>query len=120
MCRYAIHPNYRTHFACFSCRKAWKAYEAEVCPSCAGPAIRMGNDFHAPRKGNVNQWRKLELLHAQGVHFESRCGCDGPGRRPRTLADAKRVAPSAAALAALRGPNPPIAKIDRSLLVERR
>lgn len=48
----------------------------------------VGKDFHAPRRADRAQWRKVGLLVDEGLLFDS-CGCSGPGSRPRTLADAK-------------------------------
>lgn len=95
MCRYLTH-QYPQHFACLSCLVAFKGDRfggdtdgSRRCPSCAAPALAMGRDFKPPRKQATTQWRKLELLVGAGVRFDS-CGCGGPGKRPRTLADAKR------------------------------
>lgn len=98
MCRYAMH-DYPQHYACLECRLAFKGewdrgegYDGDRrCPHCAQPALAMGLDFKAPRKRNVGQWRKLALVVESGRRFAS-CGCNGPGRRPRTLADAKAEA----------------------------
>jgi hypothetical protein len=91
MCRYMEHP-YKTHWVCVPCRHVAK-YDPHVeprCPTCQEPLIDFGRDFKAPRKLATNQWRKLEILVAKNLLFKS-CGCTGPGRRPKTLADAKRV-----------------------------
>jgi Ser/Thr protein kinase RdoA (MazF antagonist) len=93
MCRYAIH-NYPEHYACFDCRVAVKgAFDQSSetqrrCGRCGGTMTAMGRDFAAPRRLAKNQWRKLEILVGEGVNFAS-CGCQGPGWRPRTLAEAK-------------------------------
>lgn len=50
--------------------------------------VDLGRDFHAPRRADDRQWRKVALLVGAGVTFDS-CGCTGPGPRPRTLADAR-------------------------------
>lgn len=65
--------------------------------------VDLGRDFHAPRHADVREWRKVALLvdacavaGARAVDplarkwrlFDS-CGCNGPGPRPRTLADAQ-------------------------------
>ena|SRR5579863_4864924 len=87
-CRYADH-NYKRHWACLACRKSFK-YEHSArkrkCPECGGHLVAIGLDFKAPRQNNINQWRKVELLHSAGVHFGS-SGWSGPGRRPKTLRD---------------------------------
>jgi hypothetical protein len=93
MCRYSMHPS-KTHFACLPCRftaKHWGAYWREPnvhCPHCGGLMIDLGHDFKAPRRGNECQWRKVDMLVAAGITFDS-CGCNGPGPRPKTLSDAK-------------------------------
>ena len=99
MCRYAWH-NYRDHFACFDCRKAFKywqwgvADEAAfrrdqqlrrvpreiVCPDCSAPMADMGLDFRAPPKADAEAWAVLRALHAHGFTFHS-CGC-GVGFTP--------------------------------------
>ena len=103
MCRYAFH-DYKQHLACFSCRKAFKAFDRVVianagcepalkvrtvsCPECRRPMVAMGLDFKAPRQSNWKQWRKVEILTRHGIRFNS-CGCGGPGYRPRTLAEVR-------------------------------
>ena len=101
MCRY-MYQQYSCHWACFNCRKAFKAWSAwtmpaitehskvvRVCPECAGPLYDLGQDFKPPRKLAVSQWKKIELLFDDGVTFHS-CGCTGPGPRPKTYSEAKR------------------------------
>jgi len=88
VCRYAEH-NYRTHYACLTCRHTAKYARglAPRCPACGVEMIDLGRDFAAPRQNAVRQWRKLEILVAAGWRFES-CGCRGPGLRPQTLGQA--------------------------------
>jgi hypothetical protein len=50
--------------------------------------LDLGKDFKAPRRQNLAQWRKVAMLAAAWITFDS-CGCRGPGSRPRTLAEAK-------------------------------
>jgi len=103
MCRYSWH-NYRDHFACFVCRKAfkqwqWKACDEDtfrtkqrlkhvprkiVCPVCAKPMTDMGLDFKAPRKNNVEAWAILEILARNGYRFWG-CGCSVGFTPPSTL-----------------------------------
>ncbi|WP_165247064.1 hypothetical protein [Paludisphaera soli] len=100
MCRYGFH-QYRDHFACFSCRKAfkqdqWEAPEGETwlrgsrripvsrrapCPDCTRPMVDMGLDFKAPPRADRKAWSILESLARAGVTFHN-CGCGGPGFRP--------------------------------------
>jgi DNA-directed RNA polymerase subunit RPC12/RpoP len=100
MCRYSRWGmDYNMPYACFNCRKSFKIssvwenyeekdYSGQKCPECGDMMTRMGHDFQAPRKQNKNQWRKLRLLVAAGITFNS-CGCEGPGYRPQTLSEAK-------------------------------
>lgn len=94
MCRYMF-DRYKTHWVCLTDRRCFKATKrparlktAPICPDCRRPMVDVGRDFHAPRRGNLTQWRKVALLVQNGLLFDS-CGCTGPGRRPRTLGDAK-------------------------------
>lgn len=102
MCRYAF-SGYRTHFACLDDRRAAKhpAGAAPRCPDCGQPMVELGRDFHAPRRADRRQWRKVAMLVRAGVRavdplrrggplFDS-CGCTGPGPRPAGLADAKTL-----------------------------
>lgn len=88
MCRYSEH-EYKTHWVCITDRHVAKSRNQRTCPFCQKLMADFGKDFKAPRKQSHNQWRKLELLVKSGMLFDS-CGCNGPGRRPKTLADAKR------------------------------
>jgi len=103
MCRYAWH-NYRDHFACFECRKAFKYWQwAEtdeagfqrrqrlqhvpreiVCPDCFQPMADMGLDFKAPPKADTEAWAVLRALYEHGFTFHS-CGCWVGFTPPRTL-----------------------------------
>ena len=100
MCRYGFH-NYRDHFACFRCRKAFKPLQREgreqrveigqarplrvprelVCPDCSHPMVDMGLDFKAPPRSDREMWQILEILHTHGFHFGG-CGCGGVGFVP--------------------------------------
>jgi hypothetical protein len=98
MCRYA-HQVYKSHFACFHCRKMFRqaplsdlpghrrpsSSEKRVvpCPECGIPMNNMGLDFKAPPHDDLKQWRKVEILFHHGFAYHS-CGC-GPGRRPGKL-----------------------------------
>jgi hypothetical protein len=105
MCRYAWH-NYRDHFACFDCRKAFKYWQWEetdesmfnrqqrlkhvpreiVCPDCSKPMADMGLDFKAPPKRNTEAWEILRILYEHGFTFHG-CGCDVGVYPPRKLRD---------------------------------
>ena len=103
MCRYAWH-NYRDHFACFDCRKAFKYWQWEeadkatfhrrqqlqhvpraiICPDCSKPMADMGLDFKAPPKRDLDAWAILQVLCEHGFTFHS-CGCSAGFTPPRTL-----------------------------------
>lgn len=104
MCRYGMSGPYKQHYACFKCRKAFKRRPDDdlpdhvtgqrddnapvPCPDCNQPMHNMGLDFEAPKKSDVKQWAKVELLYQHGFAFHS-CGCCGPGYRPSTLSEAE-------------------------------
>ena len=108
MCRYAWH-NYRDHFACFLCRKAFKYWQWEecdeitwnkrrnllhvpreiVCPDCARPMVDMGLDFKAPPRSDSVAWQILETLHSHGFNFQG-CGCYVGFKPPKTLRELPR------------------------------
>jgi hypothetical protein len=103
MCRYAWH-NYRDHFACFDCRKAFKYWQwketdegtfrerqrlqrvpREIsCPDCSKPMTDMGLDFRAPPKNDADAWEILRTLSTHGFTFHS-CGCGVGFTPPRPL-----------------------------------
>lgn len=101
MCRYAMYGPYKEHFACFSCRKAFKQtsrFELPgeprmgvrdprivLCPQCREPMRDMGLDFAAPARDDARQWKKVEILFDHGFTYHT-CGC-GAGARPARLRD---------------------------------
>lgn len=102
MCRYSMFSSIKTHFACVAHRRTAKhpIDATPRCQDCGELMIVLGRDFHAPRRDNRRQWRKIEMLVQAGVRaFDPRwreggslfdsCGCGGPGWRPVTLSDAK-------------------------------
>lgn len=63
------HANCKQHYACFSCRKAFKVRGTfnstatpAPCPECKQPMTAMGLLFRAPRQRAVKAWKKLEEL----------------------------------------------------------
>ena len=59
-------------FACFDCRVSMKRDQdvsTIVCPTCKGTMYRMGWSFHAPKKRDSEQWKKVQLLFAEGFRF---------------------------------------------------
>ncbi len=91
--------NYKSHYACFKCRKTFKrrlwvdvdrdsAYDENVesnkaiCPECGSLMVDMGLDFESPKKTDVKTWKHIEDLYKSGITFHS-CGCTGPGYIPK-------------------------------------
>mgnify|MGYP003348026144 CR=1 FL=1 len=66
-------PEYLIAHACFQCRKSWKVRgdTSAICPQCAAPLHEMGRAFAAPKKTDVEQWRKVEALWRHGYRFWS-------------------------------------------------
>ena len=59
-------------FACFDCRVAMKRDQDEetiICPTCEGTMYAMGWSFHAPKKRETDQWKKVQWLFAEGFRF---------------------------------------------------
>lgn len=73
-------PAYLAAYACFGCRVSFKrpipsrdgtpAYEP-TCPRCGSPLHEMGRSFTAPRKRDLRQWKKVEILWRNGFRFYS-------------------------------------------------
>ena len=93
--RFAFSGPYRQPYACFHCRKPFhatmewdrtKRRDMEfLCPECKQPMHSMGPDFQAPRKHDVQQWRKVKMLYDNSFAYHS-CGC-GAGHRPKRLSE---------------------------------
>jgi hypothetical protein len=70
-----MHPSYPylgAH-ACFSCQKSFKlSYERNhICLECGKTIYLMGRAFKAPKRGDNEQWRKVQTLYALGFRFHS-------------------------------------------------
>lgn len=62
----------RVSYACFDCRVAFKQEpnrDVAPCPNCGGDMYEMGWSFKAPSKRDVNQWKKVQILFAEGFRF---------------------------------------------------
>jgi hypothetical protein len=70
------HCGHKQHFACFTCRKAFKARgtfgsradRPFACPQCKRPMTPMGLLFRAPPQGAMKVWRRLEELAHDSPH----------------------------------------------------
>jgi DNA-directed RNA polymerase subunit RPC12/RpoP len=73
---------YLVAHACFACRKSWKIEPRENdeanCPDCGGVIRWMGRNFKAPKKRDIEQWKKVEALWNGGVRFQSQNLSDPP------------------------------------------
>jgi DNA-directed RNA polymerase subunit RPC12/RpoP len=65
--------------ACFNCRKSFKlSYEEEhICSNCGNKIYLMGRSFKAPKRRDLEQWKKVQKLYALGFRFH-RYGGDYP------------------------------------------
>jgi DNA-directed RNA polymerase subunit RPC12/RpoP len=94
MCRYAVKP-YKTSYVCVPCRHVAQSHYDKVttmrCPRCRADLVHVGRDFQAPRKGNKSGWDAVATVLAAGKTYDS-CGCNGPGYRPRTMAQVRQDA----------------------------
>ena len=75
-------------WACFDCHKTFKKpepileLEAYLCPDCKQPMTMMGKAFRSPKKENLEQWKKAEILVKNGFLFHRNAGA-----RPKRLKD---------------------------------
>jgi RNA polymerase subunit RPABC4/transcription elongation factor Spt4 len=69
-------PDYLVAHACFGCRKSWKLAEENtaICPDCGNAVHWMGRAFKAPKKSDIEQWKKVETLWQAGFRFLSHTG----------------------------------------------
>uniref|UniRef100_UPI00402B6970 hypothetical protein n=1 Tax=Methylomonas sp. PHL2-19 TaxID=3438878 RepID=UPI00402B6970 len=61
-------------FVCFKCRKSFRkphSLDVRLCPQCSTPMTMLGRKFHAPKKTEAMQWKKIQLLAAHGFLFQS-------------------------------------------------
>lgn len=75
------HCGHKQHYACFACRKAFKAGDEFVptapgvlvrrvvaCPDCTRPMCPMGLLFRAPKRRAVKAWRRAEAAARRLPH----------------------------------------------------
>ena len=65
-------PRYLWPHACFSCRVSFKLdadRSSKKCPNCKGELYNMGRAFKAPKRNNIEQWKKVEKLRLAGYGF---------------------------------------------------
>ena len=68
--------SYLVAHVCFACRitrklEADPTGKPRVCSKCRGPLHWMGRSFRAPRRGDEEQWMKVQTLFAHGFRFFS-------------------------------------------------
>ena len=85
---------YLISYVCVDCRKAFKrpyvpGNTAFKCPHCARTALNVGRKFKTPKRSDEEQWKKVELLLANGFRFNT-LYVDGEAiRYPETLNEAR-------------------------------
>ena len=65
------------HLVCCSCRRVWRdSYNWPIdgpqhksCPSCGNDLLNAGKGFCAPRRTNLRQWRKVEIILRGGLRL---------------------------------------------------
>jgi hypothetical protein len=67
-------PPYLFPYACFHCRSSFRRKGGDddhvlPCVRCRAPSIRLSRKFKPPRRGDVEQWRKVEALVRAGFLF---------------------------------------------------
>ncbi len=82
MCRYI--GQYSCRWACFDCRKAFKASsawemgikhgETRLCPECGCVMWDLGQDFSPPRQEAKKKWKVIKAMAESGWTAHS-CGC---------------------------------------------
>jgi hypothetical protein len=82
---------YLVAHACFKCRRSvkinvghWPPRPAR-CPECAGKLHWLGRTFRTPKRSDIKQWKKIEILRQAGFLFHSHWG----GALPDTLKEAQ-------------------------------
>ena len=89
------HRGYLMQFACFDCRKAFKQpaafpkripEERHICPQCGAEMVEMGRNFRAPKRDDLEQWKKVEALVRAGFSFHS-VNSYRTGRYPERLSE---------------------------------
>ncbi len=43
-----------------------------ICPQCKSAMHNRGKEFKPPRRNNIRQWRKVELLYQRGYRWETK------------------------------------------------
>ena len=85
---------YLVAHACFDCRKSFKLptdptkpIPPRWCPSCGGELRWMGRSFAAPKRTDIEQWKKVEALWIAGFRFHSYRSHPDAERLPDKLKD---------------------------------
>lgn len=67
--------NYRSKWACFTCRKSFTRVrsvpepEEVICPDCKTKATDMGHLFEPPPKRDLRGWKIMEILGRNNFGF---------------------------------------------------
>ncbi|NSC20218.1 hypothetical protein FM076_02915 [Streptomyces albus subsp. chlorinus] len=82
----------RSHHVCVRCRLSLKRNGSPAaCPGCGVALTDAGVCLAVPSRRDRDGWRALGAVLEAGLRFHPRCGCcyDGPGYRPRTMAEVR-------------------------------
>ena len=60
-----------SRWACFNCRVCFHSWTGKIhgCVQCGKEMLYTGTHFRAPKKSNVREWKKLEMLVKNGTRF---------------------------------------------------
>jgi hypothetical protein len=61
-----------------------------VCPECSGPLADMGRNFSAPKRTDIEQWKKVELLWLAGFRFSGSGRAEGVPPLPERLSEVEQ------------------------------
>ena len=68
---------YTVSFACLNCRRAFKREVNPAqsslkldCHNCSSSAYNLGRHFKAPKRTDLQQWKKIEFLLQHGFRFQ--------------------------------------------------
>ena len=82
----------KSHYVCVPCRVSKKSPVPTTCVHCGENLYDAGADFRPPRKTNNREWKKLEILFANGARFPSGGYAGRPvGVSPKSLGSVRRT-----------------------------
>jgi len=83
-------------YVCFACRRSFKRMRRfgcegsrSSCSACHGPSIALHPHFKAPRRDDLPQWQKVQLLVENGFYFWPLIENNASVKYPSTLKEAR-------------------------------